>query len=167
MIKQIQQIPKWQTYQQVKVAFATNKLSQWLTYSGSFMQRLEEHGVKDAEIVVLSQEWQYPYWEEKKLLQIPSRSYVWVREVLILSANKKWMFARSVFPRTSLTGRHRKFSQLKNRSLGSVIFKAQSMFRSEFEFNLVGGDIARRSVFTVENKKFLLTEVFLEDMHAL
>ncbi|MDX1900513.1 MAG: chorismate lyase [Gammaproteobacteria bacterium] len=157
----------------------------WLQYAGSFMQRLRRYGISHPIVQVLQQSWQLPAQEERKLLSIRTRSRVLVRDVFIVSENNQWMFARSIFPRTSLTGKEKQLARLKNRSLGSVLFRHQNMHRSLFEFSEIkpGNRLhtsmmeiaersfeslwARRSMFTLGKKSLLLTEVFLPDVFAL
>jgi chorismate--pyruvate lyase len=137
-------------------------IQKWLTDPGSFMKRLKKHGVYDARVTVLKQEWQYPDSQERKILQLPLRTYVLVREVMIHSGKKIWMRARTVFPQQALTGKFRQLKNLKSRSLGSVLFKEKNLLRSEFEFfKLKKETWGRRSQFLVGDKKILLTEIFL------
>jgi chorismate--pyruvate lyase len=143
----------------------------WLLHADSFMSRLKQHRVTNAKIELLQQSWQFPTEDERKKLGLARRAYVWVREVLICSEEKKWMIARTVFPRETLTGKLRCLSQLKTRSLGSVLFKDPFLQRSDFEITRVPvqEDVcwARRSVFMLQNKKILLAEIFLPDMKSL
>lgn len=95
------------------------------------------------------------------------------------------MFARTVLPQHTLTGKHKQLARLKSRSLGSVLFKDPDMRRGSFEFaSLSAGDTdfdilhdtltlqtttlwARRSIFTLKEKPLLLTEIFLPDIETL
>src|SRR4051812_31750014 len=79
-------------------------LNDWLLYPGSFMQRLIAHGALAPRIEVRKQAWEFPEPCEKMLLNTKLSSQALIREVLILSENKKWMFARTVFPPETLTG---------------------------------------------------------------
>ncbi|MEO8963107.1 MAG: chorismate lyase [Gammaproteobacteria bacterium] len=173
----------WQRYQPT-LAISAN-LRAWLLHPGSFMQRLRANGVVNPEVQLLSQRWQFPELAEKNALGIASRSYALIREVLIVSEGKKWMFAQTVFPRETLTGKQRQLARLKNRSLGSVLFKDPTIERSEFDLICLqpgmpwhtaimhDADLsathlwARRSTFVLQQKPLLLTEVFLPDMESL
>jgi chorismate--pyruvate lyase len=150
----------------------------WLLYPGSFMQRLKQYSINDARIQVIQQSWQLPGYDERKLLDIYFRTYVWVREVIILSEERYWMYARTVFPKQTLTGQHLQLARLKSRSLGSVLFKDPALQRSEFEIACIKKGMdwhhrmegyagrclpdlwARRSLFSAHSKSLLLMEVF-------
>jgi chorismate--pyruvate lyase len=160
-------------------------LSEWLRDPASFMQRLKRHGILGAKIQVLNQGWKLPSLEERKLLSLRERHLAMVREVLIASVEGQWMFARTIFPASTLTGKEQKFLRLKNRPLGTMLFSDPSMRRSEFYFArlqagsdwhkrtaehvaIAGKDCwARHSVFHISNKPLLLTEVFLPPMANL
>jgi chorismate--pyruvate lyase len=151
-------------------------LSTWLLCASSFMQRLKNHGIANARIQVLRESWRMPWQDECQKLNISSRRFALVREVLIDSDEGQWMYARTVIPQMTLTGKERRLGHLKNRSLGSVLFKDPTMTRSPFELtclpakllSLASGDLwARRSVFHVSNKPLLLTEIFFPDIANL
>lgn len=141
--------------------------SAWLLHKGSFMQRLRAHGVVQPQIQVLQQYWGFPLPTEKACLSMPVRTYALIREVLIWSTEKKWMLARTVFPRATLTGTERQLARLKNRALGAVLFKHPSIQRSHFDIARLADGWARRSLFFLRNKPLLLTEVFLHDITTL
>jgi chorismate--pyruvate lyase len=154
----------------------------WLLHAGSFMQRLEQQGISDARIQLLKECWQCPEPEEGKLLEIAHQDHAFIREVFILSETKQWMFARTVIPQSTLTGEQQALAHLKNRSLGSFLFKDPTLQRSEFEIaflqpgerwhskvaqavkNVLPDLWARRSLFFLQGKSLLLTEVFLPDI---
>jgi chorismate lyase len=143
-------------------------LTTWLLCASSFMQRLKNHGIANARIQVLRENWCMPALDECLKLNIPSRRFALVREVLIDSDEGQWMYARTVIPQTTLTGKERRLRLLKNRSLGSVLFKDPSMVRSPFEFTRVDGKLwARRSEFHLGNKPLLLTEIFFPGIEFL
>lgn len=168
----------WQPYHRLHHAMLSEPLADWLLDAGSFMKRLRQCDVKPI-ITVLSQRWQLPGYDEKQLLGISDRTYVLVREVLISSEETIWMFARSVFPQQTLTGKEKQLAHLKNRALGSILFKSTATKRGEFELTCLKPGVAwyehinhhvaleaktvwaRRSLFSIKNKSLLLVEAFL------
>lgn len=159
-------------------------LRQWLLNPGSFMQRLELHVDTKPQIQILQQSWEVPQLDERSLLCLRNRQAAYIREVLISNGHQHWMYARTVFPKAMLTGKEKRFFYLKNRSLGSILFDpAENFVRGEFEFSQLKPNTflyekvkawshhqalwARRSVFNLDKKSLLLTEVFLPGMTAL
>src|SRR5690606_247374 len=89
-------------------------LGEWILHPESFMDRLRQKGAQSPRVTLLRQTWQMPSIHEKRALQITSRAYALIREVLIYSPGKKWMYARTVFPRKTLTGKQLCLARLKN-----------------------------------------------------
>lgn len=159
-------------------------LAEWLLHAGSFMERLRSKNIHDAMIHVLGECWGQPSALEVGCLQ-KVQSDALIREVLINSQQKQWMYARTVIPRETIAGELSVLGDLKNRSLGSVLFQQPDMQRSAFDFVMLQPDTEwhqkmtaylqcelpalwmRRSVFSIAEKKILLTEVFLPDIIAL
>lgn len=160
-------------------------LRDWMQFSGSFMQRLKEHGIANPTIQVVQHHWQLPNREERNELNLSFRTSALVREVLISDTSTIWMYARTIFPRNTLTGRHKQLAHLKNRSLGSVLFKDPTLQRSPFEIAVIQPGMklhakiakavdrampelwSRRSLFNVRGKSVLLTEVFMPEIADL
>ncbi|HLB58270.1 MAG TPA: chorismate lyase [Gammaproteobacteria bacterium] len=160
-------------------------LRDWVSYKGSLIKRLKKCGVEDVCVELLEQTWKLPDVDERNVLAIRFREFALVREVFIRTKEKYWIFARTIFPRQTLTGRERCFLRLKNKSLGSILFKDTTLQRSEFEMMcLRAGTLqhkkisqtikrilpdlwARRSLFYLHGKSLLLTEIFLPAMETL
>lgn len=163
-------------------SFFSQALNKWLCDQGSFMKRLKQNGIHDAKVTVLSQGWQRPLFSERAILKMSDHQVALVREVLIKSKQAAWMYARTVFPHEALTGASRRFMFLKNRALGTILFKHPVWQRSSFELLQLTKDsteykkisqltplqnqaiYARQSVFKQKDKKILLSEVFLPDL---
>lgn len=160
-------------------------LMAWLIHPGSFMRRLKAHGIAQAKVQIVHQGWQYPSRDERKCLLLGERRYAWVREVLIRSHERVWMFARTVIPASTLTGAEQRLKHLKGRALGSVLFKNPGVWRSDFDWvcleakhlafkqlehyvplaaDAVWG---RRSQFYLHDKPLLLEEFFLPDLEKM
>ncbi len=86
-----------------------------------------------------------------------------------------WVYARSIFPVSTLKGKLRHLKTLGDQSLGSVLFKDPSMKRTVFEIAMLAQQSidalkhcdsnrslwGRRSKFFLHKKPVLVTEVFL------
>lgn len=148
----------------------------WLLDDGSLTGRLIEMKRGTFRVQRLFQGWQVPLHSERRLLAIPSRQQALIREVALLLDDTTQVFARSVFPISSLTGSLTHLRRLQNKSLGALLFKSPGMRRSPFELACLDGDSdylppglrqaeaawARRSRFEIEGKSLLVSEVFLQ-----
>lgn len=175
--------PEWSS--SINIDLLSTQLRDWLYYPGSFVERLKQRGLADPVITVLKHDWDAPLSSERTLLQLGNESPVLVREVLIKTADRVLMYARTIFPAATLTDREQVFLSLKDQSLGSILFSYSNLQRSAFEFACLKNNSAwhkkiakwvtldneslwsRRSIFNIENKSILLTEVFLPVMQQL
>lgn len=160
---------------------SSSPLHAWLSYAGSFMQRLEQHGINNPMIDVLRQDWLKPEAWECELLQLKQNDPALVREVCIFSDTSIWLYARTVFPSDMLTGKQ-ELSRLENRSLGSVLFQDPHIKRGHLEFvyaepSRLWRDFppkyqeeqcwVRRSLFSLSHHSLLLTEILMPDLTKL
>jgi len=103
-----------------------------------------------------------------------------VREVHLLCRQRPWVFARTVIPVQTMTGSVRRLARLGSRPLGGLLFADPSVRRGALEIARIapghslygtatggtnGAPIwGRRSVFHLDNKPLLVSEVFLSEV---
>lgn len=157
-------------------------LYDWLVDTGSLTARLKKY-CQEFSVEILS-EGHYPLSKDEKNKLNLADNIGFVREVLLKLDGVPWVFARSVMPIDTLTGPGGELNQLGTRSLGSVLFSAPDMQRSEIEiaefdaqskvYNLFEEGLTRsatslfgrRSCFLLAGKSLLVSEVFLPDASA-
>lgn len=145
--------------------------------TGSLTERLIASGGR-FQVERLSQRWQRPLSSEAEALQLHPRRLVLIREVLLWVDQAPWIYGRTVMPATSLGGPLRYLRRLSNQSLGSQLFRYPGLRREPFELARIDparhlpdaalrhcGDSAwlwgRRSRFSLQQRKLLVSEVFL------
>ncbi|MBD3670324.1 MAG: chorismate lyase [Gammaproteobacteria bacterium] len=151
----------------------------WLLDRGSLTRRLQLSCDGRFSVEVLAQSWQRPLLEEARLLGLRPEQWVLVREVRLLCDGTPWVYARTVMPRLTLTGRHRTLARLGTRPLGAVLFADPTMRRGPMQVsrllpgqrlyakveragNCQGREVwGRRSVFHLADKPLLVYEMFL------
>lgn len=168
--------PNWRPIQRYTTADLPCVYRHWLLDDGSLTRRLIGLGGGDFEVRRLYQGWQTPLTSERALLDMPPRQLALIREVALLVSGSVVVFARSVFPHSSLTGSLTHLRKLQNKPLGAILFNHPGMHRSPFELALIAGNSdylphsmhqaseawGRRSRFVIEGKALLVSEVFLE-----
>ncbi len=165
----------WQSSLDIK---NPNVLYAWLNHAGSFMQRLNQYGIANSKIDVIREGWFKPEAWEGELLQLKDDT-AWIREVCILSEKRVWMYARTVVPKDMLQEKQ-ELSCLANRSLGSVLFQDPKIKRDKFDFIFIEPaelwqdfltqalqQWVRRSLFNLEGRALLLSEIFMPDLTTL
>ncbi|MFK5914169.1 MAG: chorismate lyase [Woeseiaceae bacterium] len=154
-------------------------ISFWLFDEGSLTRKIIQHCNSRFSVKVLSQQWQRPMLNEAHRLGVHPEHHALIREVLLYCDNQPWVFARSVLPRITLTGRRRFLGKLGSRPLGEILFSDPNIEREALEVaeikinqrmyqcatahmnNKPNSLWARRSVFYLHKKPLLVNEVFL------
>jgi chorismate--pyruvate lyase len=154
----------------------------WLLDPASLTRRVVAVCPGRFRVEVVSQEWRRPLLDEAQVLGVHGGGYALVRQVYLLCDEQPWVFARTVIPRTTLTGQERRLAHLRARPLGEVLFADPSMRRGEVQIaRLAAGNClfrhatqrlvakpasiwGRRSLFTLSDKPLLVNEIFLPDI---
>lgn len=156
-------------------------LSRWLFDRGSLTQHLITASQGHFAVEVLHQGIGRPRPVEARALHLSPRRRALVREVILFGRGRPWVFARSILPLATLTGRLRALRHLDNRPLGGLLFKDPSMRRSAIEVARIlprhrilpehlqsqRPAWGRRSVFYLDEKPLLVCEIFLDTFGPL
>jgi chorismate--pyruvate lyase len=149
----------------------------WLSDRGSLTERLQIASGRQLRVTIIQQQLSVPKLSERRVLGLMARRRALIREVILWGRGQPWVYARSVLPLTTLTGRLKPLRKLDNRPLGALLFNDPSMrrepvqvaeFKSQDSYlpsSLPGTGKAlwgRRSVFSLDNKPLLVSEIFLE-----
>jgi len=155
-----------------------HNLGPWLSDEGSLTQKLVALSKDQFEVQVLRHDAATPDVGEANALKMTRDTPVMVREVVLKGRDRPWIFARSILPMTTMTGRLAGLRTLSNQPLGELLFQDPSMTREPIEAAclparglhvpaaLAAGDEplwARRSVFCLDQKPLLVCEVFLSE----
>ena len=170
----------WRDYHHYLKPTLPEQAEHWLLDRGSLTQRLIKASNNRFSVSIVQQGWQRPRLSEAALLEIPQGQRAIIREVLLLCDGQPWVFARSVMPVQSLTGRLRRLRQFKNSSLGELLFRDPSMRRGPFQISQIDGDSGqlparvrspgllwgRRCRFELSGKPIMVSEIFLRDFRV-
>lgn len=155
----------------------STSLQTWLLDNGSLTAKLIKLSRGEFRVEVLRQIKARASLNEAQALGINPHELCLIREVILRGHEQPWVFARSVFPLSSLTGSLRHLRKQGNRSLGTFLFSQPHLKRSPIALSLISrhhgyvpealmGDKpawGRRSIFSIDNKPMLVSEVFLPD----
>jgi len=174
----IPEIIDWQSVLGGTPAQMPENLVPWLIDNGSLTRKLVALSKDQFEVEVLRQEVATPDAAEANALKITQKTSVMIREVVLKGRGRPWIFARSILPMMTMTGRLAGLRTLSNQPLGELLFQDPSMTREPLEMAclparilsvpaaLAAGDEplwARRSVFFLDRKPLLVSEVFLPE----
>lgn len=165
-----QALAQWPRHQRPGLA-----LSHWLLDKGSLTARLVALSQGHFRVKVLRQQVVRPRLSEWRSLGMARHELALVREVVLCGRDQPWVFARSVLPLASLTGQLRHLRKQGTRPLGAFLFGQPHLQRSAIAVSRISRHHAyvpadlqqeplwgRRSVFCLDNKPLLVSEVFLD-----
>lgn len=150
----------------------------WLLDRGSLTQRIIEACEQSFRVQVRDQSWQRPLLGESRLLHLRKGSDALIRQVNLLCGEQRWVYARTVIPRTTMVGDLRRLAHLGNQPLGAFLFAYKGMRRLQMEVAILraGDELyeqavagmshrpgkiwGRRSLFCLKNKPVLVYEIF-------
>lgn len=174
-------LPVWHLPRHTRRLNVPTRLWDWLLDSASLTRRLQQACQGSFRVQLLNQGWVRPLRDEARALVLRPGSRAMLREVHLLCDEQPWVFARTVIPRDTLSGKYRRLAHLGNKSLGAMLFADQSMHRSPVKlarisagrlFDSATRDLSnkphviwgRRSLFRIGGKPLLLSEVFLREI---
>ncbi len=172
--------PNWRLPSQMQLSGLPIEVRPWLLDESSLTERLIRKTDGQFRVERLSQGWRRPQPSESELLGLPHGQWALVREVALQCFDEPWVYARSVIPAATLSGRLRRLRRLQNESLGALLFQHPQLRREAFEITRLppGSSYihpslrqespawARRSRFVLYGHAILVSEVFLERFQA-
>ncbi|VAX01660.1 Chorismate--pyruvate lyase [hydrothermal vent metagenome] len=175
--------PVWKPkYQWINDEIPKN-ISCWLQDSGSLTKQIIAVCAEQFRVEVVRQQWAIPMLNESLRLQHNPSEYALIREVLLYCGAESWVYARTIMPRKTLTGKQRYLAMLGSKPLGEILFSDPNMQRDELEIaritqqhnifatalvndeNKLNELWGRRSVFYIgKHKPLLVNEIFLPNI---
>ncbi len=157
---------------------SANAVNSWICSDSSLTVKVKELGVAFS-VDVLSQVTRPIPSDMQTKLSIDEQSGLF-REVLLKQGDVPLVYAQTIIPNSSISGKESMLGELGNQSLGHVLFQSPQAIRSPIEFSVVeplsslGQYIQkqlkqeltetcyiRRSVFHLNGKPLLVCECFL------
>lgn len=152
---------------------------------GSLTRRLRHEVKGDFIVRVHGMRWSKLRRDEARLLKLRHRRRALIREVVLWGGGRPLVYARSLLPAATLTGRFRHLRRLGTRPLGHLLFNTRGAQRLFMHLVHVqppdplyaaarrhavieaGSYDGRQSLFTLDGKPLLVTEIFLDPVSAL
>ncbi|ROR99085.1 chorismate lyase [Sinobacterium caligoides] len=167
----------WRNHRQFRLETLCSATRRWLLDESSLTQRLIRASNNHFRVELLRQDWGRPTLSEARALNISPRQICLIREVALLCHDQPWVYARSIIPHSTLSGRYRALKYLQTTPLGQWLFNEKSMRRHSFEVAQIASDSrllpenlqgqgklwGRRSKFELSGKPLLVCEVFLNN----
>ena len=171
---------RWLTRRQLFNQAVPAALLDWLFDSSSLTARLQRRCPGKFRVELISQKIEKPRLDEISILKLHHGDSALVRQVRLICADTSVVYARTVIPLSTLSGKERSYANLGNRPLGAMLFADRSMRRGQVMVSRLNesdalykhtgvaeGEIwGRRSVFYVSEKPLLVSEYYLPALVA-
>jgi chorismate lyase len=149
----------------------------WLFDSGSLTQKLVQASRGHFKVQVISNRWGVPSHSEAQEIGLKPRQMAIIREVELHCYNQVWVCARSIIPYFTLRGPEKMLRNLGEKPLGALLFQHRNMSRGTLQVaglqHSSNGQLsrhiywARRSVFYLNQRILLVSEIFMPSMAML
>jgi chorismate lyase len=171
--------PVWRPIPRLMRSGIPEKYLPWLLDSASLTQRLISVCRGEFRVQLVDLSWSRAMRNEASLLNVRLGECALVRQVHLLCNGEAWVYARTIIPKKTLSGRERRLAHLRSRSLGAVLFSDPTMERDVVEVaRLTPADRlfvsatrplakqpeaiwGRRSVYRLSGKPLMVSEIFL------
>lgn len=171
--------PLWVPAKRLASMHVDPRMLDWLLDPASLTRRLVERCRGAFRVRVACQRRARPLRDERYVLGLRDDRYALVREVHLVCGAQPLVYARTIIPAATLTGREKHLAALGSKPLGAYLFAAPDVERRWIEYaRIVPGqrlfedavrDLrqppdaiwGRRSLFTVAGKPLLVNEIFL------
>lgn len=172
--------PLWREHRRGSQHLMPEAVQGWVYETGSLTQRLRESYGKTVAVKILYHQWQRPYLDESRELQLCSGRYALIREVMLHRDGLPLLLARTVIPAETIKVAHRNLAHLGTRPLGEVIFSYPDLERISMDFTCVSPHYwsplvrqemgivqpiwGRRTNYGIQNRMMLVSEFFLPEI---
>lgn len=153
-------------------------LHPFIFHEGSLTRLIQDACDGEFGVKIQSADWSIPLSEEAELLGLPLEQEVFVRESWLQCNLTNLIFARSIIPAATLTGKLSSVTELGEGSLGELLFAENDCERTEMRFARLTESCelyqhiipqqpletiiwVRQSLFRINRKPLLIMEVFL------
>ena len=164
---------RWQAFARAMSCRIPRQWHAILHDKGSLTQRLINASNGDFKVRVVRNSPGTPSPSEAKALGMLPRELAIIREVELLCHGDVWVCARSIIPYATLEGPLRRYRNIGDKPLGAMLFKHHNMHRGPLEVAQLqqadkrASHWGRRSVFYLNDKGILVTEVFMPAAQVL
>mgnify|MGYP001823147617 CR=1 FL=1 len=175
--------PAWHDMDSFRAADVPAAVWGWLTDAGSLTSKLiDTCGPGYFRVNLVGQHWARPLYSEKQALGMRRGEVTLVREVQLLCDQTPWVFARTLIPASSFSGKARRLAFLGNKPLGALLFSDPTTVRNKMQVGrLSAGHLlhahashglgyrpdelwARRTLFFYAQHPLLVNEIFLPEI---
>jgi len=169
---------RWQNKEIARTCLRDKRLHSFLFQNGSLSRFIQQRCKESFHIDLINESWCYPMPDELHLLSLRNHEITFTRESWLKCGDQRLVYARTVIPRKTLKGKSHELTRLGTKPLGKILFNDNKTYRTNMRYAKipvhcelhkettkdtdVTSDLwGRQSLFYINNKPLLVTEVFL------
>ena len=175
--------PAWYSMASLRALDIPVEYVDWLLDAGSLTSKLiESCRPGKFSVRLVRQRWSRPLYSETQVLGMRRGELALTREVQLLCDDCPWVFARTLIPASSFSGKARRLAHLGNRPLGALLFSDPTTVRTKMQVaRLLKGHYlhshatkgmaslpaelwGRRTLFYYAQHPLLVNEIFLPEI---
>ncbi|HIF50877.1 MAG TPA: chorismate lyase [Thiotrichaceae bacterium] len=168
----------WQKKEIVSLDITDQRISDFLFQEGSLTRFIQERCDGNFSIELLTESWCSPISDEIEFLSLPSDEITFLRESRLKCDTQTLVYARTVIPGKTLSGKNKKLTELGTTPLGDILFNDEMTYRTDMRYTKITIDCelhskatkdsnitselwGRQSLFYSDHQPLLVTEIFL------
>ena len=173
----------WENKQSIIHQDIDETIQSYLFQDGSLTRYLQQQCKGIFQIELKSEAWHTPMPDEATILGLNNNEDAFIRESWLKSDNIKLVYARTIIPRKTLIGETEVLANLGTKPLGEILFADESTYRAKTHYakiptecdlyTLITDNISnnndegiwgRQSLFYIQDKPLLISEIFLPEI---
>ncbi|MBL1143227.1 MAG: chorismate lyase [Proteobacteria bacterium] len=168
----------WQNKESVQQKISDKRISPFLFNEGSLTYYIQQHCKGEFNLELVSESWQAAMSDEIALLSLSDNEKTFIRKVRLKCDNQALVYARTVIPEKTFSGKNKKLSCLGTNPLADILFKDENTYRADMcyakitvdcglykeatkDLDIISELWGRQSLFYTEQQPLLITEIFL------
>ena len=169
---------RWQNKITAQQNLDDKRLYPFIFKKGSLTRFIQQRCKGSFHIDLITAAWCSPMPDEIRLLSLRNHEITFIRESWLKCDNQTLVYARTVFPRKTLSGKSHKLTRLGTKPLGEILFNDSTTYRINMQYAKIPAhcelhkkatkdtDVTselwgRQSLFCIKNQPLLVIEVFL------
>lgn len=168
----------WQNKESAETNISDKRVQPFLFQEGSLTHYIQQCCSGSFKVEVITESWNQAMSDETELLSLANNEKTFIRKSLLKNDDQILVYARTIIPEKTLTGKNEKLTMLGDKPLGDVLFNDTSTYRAKMRYAKIPVDCelhneatkglgitielwGRRSLVLFEQQPLLITEIFL------
>lgn len=168
----------WQNKTSSLKNISDDRIQKFLFHEKSMTQLIQDSCFGKFNVELISESWEHALDDETTFLSLPQDESTFIRKSLLKCDDKVLIFARTVIPEKTLSGKNQKLTSMGDKPLGNFLFNDKTTYRSDMRYAKIPVNCklyseatkdmkitselwGRQSLVYIEQRPLTITEIFL------